>query len=825
MWRCDKGLRVLCALLMMVDVFTVVNAAQIFNDLSNELTINEMINGRGQFEDITKDNIIAAKAISTWLRIDIPAEPNKVRETIFNLYRPVQTSIEMYVVESGQVIEAVNALTEHTVLKRSHNIYPHIKYTTSVFPQQIYVRFQVPFNTRIDYKIQSVDDFTKELQTRLFWYGLELGLLYFVAFFITFIALFSGHHYLLYLGGYLLLLALQCSASNGSIFYYLPQKVAQWFTHHSSMLVVTGLATCLLFHFTFFKIDKTASQLKYPTFILAGILIVMGLLSIGIGSPIAVQVQALSVITAFGLGIAMCKQMGKEHAIEARVLLLAWIPMFVLGLMWVSLQLGISVNIAVANMSQIAVILHVSLVGVAIYLRDKRQRDAFVFYTNHDKETGMPNRLALNQQLSKLASRHKHHTLLLFKPLVLNSIRLNYGMEYADRHLNNLFEKLNLQLDTYGNSALSTKHNNKHTDIYRLDDSVFAIILVGKLSLSQVEQYVCLLSSVFEEGVELKGHHLVDKIKIGVAHSPVHAKNAEKLVQRAMLALATKCSNSERWQLFDVVNSTVSERRLSVTSALKTALDKGEFSLYLQPQVHLSTGKVHGAEGLLRWEHPDLGQIPPDEFIPIAESSGMIYALTEWVIEQGLNYQKHIIDLYPNHVLSLNISGKDLAKRELTVQLITLIKELDLNPRQIILEITESVTIGEGANLQAVVDDYRRIGVKLAIDDFGTGYSSLAYLSQLGFDELKIDKQFVIGIESSLSSQSICKATCDMAHSLGSKVVAEGIESSECYSQLKGIGCDFGQGFFISRPLGFDEYIIWLKKATCADDAKQHLIR
>lgn len=825
MLGCDKALKVLCALLMMVVVCSNANASLVFNDLSNEMTINEIINGHGQFENTEQDGAVASKAVSTWVKFNIPAEPKVIRESFFTIYKPVETALDMYVVELGQVIAAVNLPTDNAVLPRLQSIYPHIKYKTSAFPQQVYVRFQAPFNARINYQVQSINDFAEHSQSRLFWYGLELGLLYFVAFFILSVAIFSSRHYLLYLGTYLLLLALQCSANNGSIYYYLPKKAAQWFTHHCSMLVVVGLAACLLFHFTFFKISKNAKQLTYPTLILAGLLIFMGLLSIGIGSPIAVQVQALSVLTTIGLGIAMYAQLGKEHAKEARVLLFAWLPMFVLAFTWVSMQLGIFVNSALVNMSQIAVISHVSLLGLVIYLRDKQQRDAFVFYTNHDKDTGLPNRLALNQQLIKLVSSHQHHTLLLFKPLVLNSIRLNYGMDYADRHLNSLFEKLNLQLDTYGNSTISTKHSDKHTDIYRLDDSVFAVILVGKLSLSQVEQYVCLLSSVFEEGVELKGHQLVDKIEIGVAHSPVHAKSAEKLIQRAMLALATKCSSSERWQLFDVANSMVSERRLKVTSALKTALDKGEFSLYMQPQVNLSTGKVHGAEGLLRWEHPELGQVPPDEFIPIAESSGMIYSVTEWVIEQGLHYQKQIVELYPNHVLSLNISGKDLAKRELTVQLITLINEFNLNPRQIILEITESVTIGKEANLKEVVDDYRRIGIKVAIDDFGTGYSSLAYLSQLGFDELKIDKQFVMDIESSRTNQTICKATCDMAHSLGSKVVAEGIESLASYSRLQGFGCDFGQGYFISRPLGFDEYILWLNKATRADDVKHHLIR
>ncbi|MBQ4845009.1 EAL domain-containing protein [Pseudoalteromonas sp. MMG005] len=826
MWVCKKALHAI-ALILITHLFSnYLQAAQVFNDTSNEVTINEIIYGEGLFSAVNINQAIAEKAISTWLKVDIPAEDsNVIREEILTIYKPVETLLDLYVVEGARVVQAVNLPIDNAVLPRLQSIYPHIKYTTSNTPQQIYIRIRAPFNTKIEHQRLSVRDFSEQAQARLFWYGLELGLLYFVALFIVLIAIFSARKYLSYLGGYLLLLALQCSANNGSIYYYLPQSIARWVTHHCSALVVLGLAACLLFHYSFFKIDKHVKQLKLPTLILTGLLVFMAVLSIGMGSSIAVQVQALSVLTTLGLGVGMCSYLKKEHAREIWVVILAWLPMFILAFTWVSMQMGIFINSALVSASKLAVIFHVTLLGFLIYLRDKRQRDAFVFYTIHDKDTGLPNRLALSRELSKLAAGHKHHTLLLFKPLVLNSIRLNYGMDYADRHLKNLFEQLNLQLDTYGNSTISTKRNDKHTDIYRLDESVFAVILVGKLSLSQVEQYVCLLSSVFEEGIELKGHQLVDKIEIGVAHSPVHAKSAEKLVQRARLALATKCASSERWQLFDVANSVVSERRLKVTSALKTALDKGEFALYMQPQINLTTGKVHGCEGLLRWSHPDLGQVPPDEFIPIAESSGMIYSVTEWVIEQGLRYQKQIVEQFPSHVLSLNISGKDLSKRELTVQLITLINELNLNPRQIILEITESVTIGKEANLKEVVDDYRRIGIKVAIDDFGTGYSSLAYLSQLGFDELKIDKQFVMNIETSRSNQTICKATCDMAHSLGSKVVAEGIESLASYTRLQGYGCDFGQGYFISKPLAMSDYLVWLTKANRVTDVKQHLAR
>jgi EAL domain-containing protein (putative c-di-GMP-specific phosphodiesterase class I) len=349
--------------------------------------------------------------------------------------------------------------------------------------------------------------------------------------------------------------------------------------------------------------------------------------------------------------------------------------------------------------------------------------------------------------------------------------------------------------------------------------------LIGDLSLNQIEQYVCVIAGVFEEGVEQKGFQLSDQIKVGVAHYPTHAINAELLVQRSLLALADNHSFGVNWHIYDPSIAAMAERRLKLSASLLHAIQNNELSLFLQPQVLLCTGQVYGAEGLLRWHHPDLGFVAPDEFIPIAEASGQINALTEWVITQGLSYQKEIVELYPNHMLSLNISGKDLSRKELIVQLITQLNELSLDPSQIILEITESVAIAGKGKLKETIEDYRHLGVKIAIDDYGTGYSSLAYLSELGFDELKVDKQFVMDIETSSKNQTICKTTCDMARSLGSMVVAEGVENLASYNKLMHYGCDIAQGYFISKPIKFEDYMHWLSQANLAIDVKQLLVR
>ncbi len=166
----------------------------------------------------------------------------------------------------------------------------------------------------------------------------------------------------------------------------------------------------------------------------------------------------------------------------------------------------------------------------------------------------------------------------------------------------------------------------------------------------------------------------------------------------------------------------------------------------------------------------------------------------------------------PDHIISINISAKDLLNKDLPALLITILNEQNIDAGSVVLELTESATLEESNKIKAVLDEYRLIGLKLAIDDFGTGYSSLAYLSQLGFDEVKIDKQFVLNLAASINDQSICKATCDIATTLGAHVVAEGIEDKRSLTILQSYGCQFDQGFYFLKPLKAEEYLTWISE-------------
>ncbi|WP_394190505.1 EAL domain-containing protein [Pseudoalteromonas atlantica] len=429
----------------------------------------------------------------------------------------------------------------------------------------------------------------------------------------------------------------------------------------------------------------------------------------------------------------------------------------------------------------------------------------------HDDETGLPNKQKLLDCLQHKVTDSKPHSLVLFRPVVLLDARANFGYEYANTQIKRTMANLGQQLSAMNSLKIEANELKCHY-ISRLDDSTYAYVVNGQLELSQIEQFVCVTTAVFTEGISHNSSQLVNGVDIGVANYPLHASNATQLIQRSLQALSAKPLHGERWHMFDAENSNLAQYRLEVASYLKEAILHNQLSLFFQPQICLDTGHIHGAEALLRWHHPILGQVPPDEFIPIAESTGIIFELTEWVVEQSLIYQKEITAIYPEHIISINISAKDLLRKELPVLFLTLLNEYQLKASNVMLELTESATLSDGVNIKTALNDYRLIGLKIAIDDFGTGYSSLAYLSKMGFDEIKIDKQFVMNLEYSKNDRTICRATCDIAKSLGSFVIGEGIEDIQSLQILKGYGCEIGQGYYFSRPLAFTDYLNWLEQ-------------
>jgi EAL domain-containing protein (putative c-di-GMP-specific phosphodiesterase class I) len=253
-----------------------------------------------------------------------------------------------------------------------------------------------------------------------------------------------------------------------------------------------------------------------------------------------------------------------------------------------------------------------------------------------------------------------------------------------------------------------------------------------------------------------------------------------------------------------------SEQSLSLLSELRRAIERDEFRLHVQPKVVLGSGRVVGVEALVRWQHPLRGNVFPDEFIPFAEQTGFIRVLTRWVLDQSAALCRQLADAGIELKFSVNLSTRDLLDQELPAKFAELLARHQLAPAAFCLEITESAIMDDPVRAQHTLERLHAMGVDLSIDDFGTGYSSLAYLKRLPVDELKIDKSFVLNMENDAGDAMIVRSTIDLGHNMGLRVVAEGIESEAVWRLLAAMGCDQGQGYFMSRPMPGEQLLAWL---------------
>ncbi|MCK5480903.1 MAG: bifunctional diguanylate cyclase/phosphodiesterase, partial [Gammaproteobacteria bacterium] len=310
---------------------------------------------------------------------------------------------------------------------------------------------------------------------------------------------------------------------------------------------------------------------------------------------------------------------------------------------------------------------------------------------------------------------------------------------------------------------------------------------------------------------------------MGIAVFPYHGDDVPSLLRSADVAMYIAKRNQEGYFVYDAKKDEHTVHRLSLAADLHQALDKGELQLYYQPKLDLGSKMISGVEALMRWNHTERGFIPPDVFIPTMEQSGMIRRYTIWALDEAyrqcMEWQKAGYALS----MSVNLSVYSLRDRQVLEYIQSLQEQWRPPPGALVMEVTESAVMGDLGYVSGMLSELSSQGVQFSIDDFGTGYSSLNHLKRLPVNELKIDKSFVMEMDSDADDATIVRSTVDLAHNMGLRVVAEGVETAETLDALKNLGCNQAQGYFIARPTPPDELIPSLESngwALCRTDDK-----
>ncbi len=448
-----------------------------------------------------------------------------------------------------------------------------------------------------------------------------------------------------------------------------------------------------------------------------------------------------------------------------------------------------------------------------VFVRDITERKArqmeLSLQATHDSLTGLFNRAALKNRLQKVVQEYvesQYPAALLFVDLDrFKEINDTLGHGAGDRILHELGERLeSLQSD----------------DIFvaRIGGDEFGVLLTGLDATRQAEPMADELVTLIKKPFVAEAMSLQVQASIGIAHLPEHTQADEELMMFADVAMYQAKINHLDYVVYDASLDSNTLRNLAISSQLNLAVDDEQFILFYQPKVDINSNEVVCLEALVRWVHPTLGTVAPDDFINVAERSGMIKPLTLYTLKAAMSRCRRLRAQGYNISMAVNLSAFLLQDMSLVDDLKNFLTEYSVDPAWLELEITESAIVDNPERAFEILKQIRALDIRLSIDDFGTGYASLSYLKQLPIQELKMDKLFINELLTNQSDQIIVRSTVELSHSLGLKVVAEGVESSEIYDFLREAGCDIAQGYWISPPLPSAQLETWLEqwRATAA---------
>jgi len=340
----------------------------------------------------------------------------------------------------------------------------------------------------------------------------------------------------------------------------------------------------------------------------------------------------------------------------------------------------------------------------------------------------------------------------------------------------------------------------------------FVVVLNNVVDLESAAKVAKMIASSLAQPFEVNGAAVRVTASIGISVFPMDGQDVDALLKNADTAMYyAKERGRDEFQFFTRTLSARAAKRFSIESQLSKALENDELILHYQPKTHLATGAVTGVEALLRWNHPEFGLVGPNEFIPVAEASGLILPIGEWTLKAAFKTLRELHESgFPHLTMAVNISGVQFRQKDVARKVIAIIRESGLDPRCVELELTESVLIERTDETVERLNALKRAGIRISIDDFGTGYSSLIYLRRFPLTSLKIDRAFVRDIATSPDDAAIVNATIALAHSLRLSVIAEGVETEEQLRFLEAQSCDEVQGYLIAKPLPKEGIRAWL---------------
>lgn len=627
--------------------------------------------------------------------------------------------------------------------------------------------------------------------------------------------------YLNYIG-YIFFAGLTVSLINGFNFFIFPYELATWLNNHLMLSHFCGLAFGVRFAVSFLRFDNVKPWFAELGLYLARFNFLLA------GSALVADEATLTPIYMFCVGIvylyvlALLAQVYRYKLIWVKYYLASWVPLFVgVGIGIATFNGVIEYNFVTRNAALLGVLAEICIMAIALMDRFRANELDKDYRAGHDAVTGLPNRTNLMSVIDHLTYSKKPFTLALFEIPEAKELLPKLGISTANLFFKELFKNISkytaniAQLYRFENNM-----QNKSQHIVRISDARFAVIFLGDINKTALNYNMLTMREAVSTLMTINGASISVSCYGGAVAYPKHSDSKDHLLFLANQAMHTGMKTEQGWSRYKSTKGTKQlSEQFKLAGLIQKAISNDDLQLYHQPQIDLNSGKVVGSELLLRWQHNEMGSIPPGQIVQAAEQTGIINQLTEWVINQGFIQHSKLLKLGFEHYISINITARDLSDNGLIANILTATMEHKVPESSVMIEITEAAISHNPDLASRMIMELHELGYKIAIDDFGIGYSNLKYLSQLPLYAIKIDKSFM-NIEVSARNKTIVEMTIAMAYRLGVKVVAEGVENDETEALLKAFNCPYSQGFYYAKPMAFLDYMRWLQSKPKKREAR-----
>lgn len=693
----------------------------------------------------------------------------------------------------------------------SQNVYPNTKLELNKFGQSeylIHVKNSGPPN--IPLLLFTPEDFEQRLLLSQLIYGAFIGILLIMAIY-NLVLFFAAKDkvYLLYIA-YLLSAFTVLSSLTGYGYFLFSNHVMQQLNQHLIFFDFLLIISLLLFTLYFLRYEHLKHWAYKASLILVFGFFVTALYSLSLNelaqTKIFFSLQPLFYIVALFLIINRLKR----DFSWARFYFISWLPLLIGAVIQPMVLLNkLEYSFLTRNAFLFAVMIEVTFMAFALAERIRRNEKEKLKMIAYHQSNHLPRKTNLDHCVAQaLENNMDNLTIVVVKPEQFNRIELYIDEPTRIKFFQHLYQKLS-SLFRFNDAILAI--TDKNEKLCFLESNCLALVINNDINQQDISLIVKSIQDAASEVFYLKELKLPLSAYVGLANYPEHGTTSDLLVENASQAAKSAELSQNKWDYFAAPDNLHTPSSIQLAMDLQQTIANQGFELYHQPQVDLKTNKVCSSECLIRWQHPTLGFVSPELFIPIAEDFGLMPSLTLWIIETALQQQVTLSEETGlNHMISINISGKDLVQPNFFAAVDEIINRVDIKAEKIIFELTESLSFSEDSVAVKTIEKLINLGITISIDDFGTGYSSMSQISQLPFQELKIDREFVENVCSDSKRKVIAETTVKMAKGLNLEVVAEGINSALDEETLRAFGCDIGQGYYYAKPMSHADYLEWL---------------